>query len=228
VVVGDIDPEGGGETVRVIKNAGGEASFVQTDVGRVEDVRRLVEAAVDLYGKLNILWNHAGVPGPGDLEMTEEAEFDRSMAINVKGGFFATKFAVPHMKKAGSGSIVFTASVSALRASPSSPSYSLAKGALIPLTLSLAANLGPHNIRTNCICPGPIHTPMLQVFLNRAGSQESGVVENAIKSLEQKSPMGRLAKPEDVAYAALFLVSDEASHINGVILQVDGGMIAKC
>jgi len=227
VIVGDIDPRGGAETVKSIRDAGGEASFVQTDVGKVEDVRKLVQTAVDIYGKLNILWNHAGIPGPGNLEVTGEAEFDRTMAINLKGGFFATKFAVPHMKEAGTGSILFTASVSALRASPGSPSYSLSKGGLIPLTLSLAVSLGPYNIRANCICPAPMYTPMLPAFLNRGESKENGFVEHAIKALEQKSPMGRLATPEDVAYAALFLVSDEASFINGVILQIDGGMIAR-
>ncbi len=127
VIVGDIDPKGGEETVQMITGEGGEASFVQTDVAKVEDVRKLVEAAVDLYGKLNILWNHAGIPGPGKLEDTEEAEFDRTMTINLKGGFFATKFAVPHMKKAGGGSILFTGSVMALRASPHSPSYSMTR-----------------------------------------------------------------------------------------------------
>ena len=227
VIAGDIDPIGGEETVKIIRDSGGEASFVHTDVGKVEDVRNLVETAVDLYGKLNILWNHAGIPGPGTLEATEEADFDRAMAINVKGGFFATKFAVPHMKKAGSGSVLFTASVSALRASPNSPSYSLAKGGLIPFTLSLAVYLGPHNIRANCICPAPMYTPMLPVFLDRAKSMGKGFIEDTIKTLEQRSPMGRLAKPEDVANAALFLVSDEASYINGVILQVDGGMVVK-
>lgn len=227
VVIGDIAPKGGGETVKIIRDAGGEASFVQTDVGKIEDVRKLVETTVNLYGKLNILWNHAGIPGPANLEGTEEVEFDRAMAINVKGGFFATKFAIPHMKKAGSGSILFTASVSALRASPNSPSYSLTKGALIPLTLSLAVSLGPYNIRTNCICPAPMYTPMLPVFLDRSGSKGNQFIENTIKVLEEKVPMGRLAKAEDVAYAALFLASDEACYINGVILPVDGGWVAR-
>jgi len=105
----------------MVKDAGGEASFGRTGAGKVEDMRKLIESAVDLYGKLNILWNHAGIPGPGSLETTKEAEFDRTMEINVKGGFFAAKFAVPHMIKAGSGSIVFTGSVGSLRASPGTP-----------------------------------------------------------------------------------------------------------
>jgi NAD(P)-dependent dehydrogenase (short-subunit alcohol dehydrogenase family) len=227
VVVGDIDPKGGSETVSIVKDAGGEASFVRTDIAKVEDVKELVETTVKVYGKLNILWNHAGIPGPGSLESTEEDEFDRAMAINIKGGFFAAKFAVPHMTKAGGGSILFTASISALRASPTSPTYSLSKGALVPLTMSLAASLGPHNIRTNCICPGPIHTPMLEGFLNRSGNTDPGFMENITKMVEQKSPLGRLAHAEDVAYAALYLASDEASYVNGVIFPVDGGMIVK-
>ena len=227
VVVGDIDPEGGTETVNLVKDEGGEASFVQTDVGKVEDLRRLVEKTIDLYGKLNVLWNHAGIPGPGGLEDVEEADFDKAIAVNTKSGFFATKFAIPHIKKAGNGSILFTASIAALRASPVSPTYSLTKAALISLTLSLAAYLGPNNIRANCICPGPIYTPMLEKFINRAGIKEPGFVENAIKGFEQKSPLGRLATAEDIASAALYLASDNASYVNGVIFPVDGGLIVK-
>jgi NAD(P)-dependent dehydrogenase (short-subunit alcohol dehydrogenase family) len=227
VVVGDINPEGGQETALMVKNAGGEASFVQIDIGNIKDVRKLVEFAADTYGRLDILWNHAGVPGPGSLEMTEEEEFDRTLNINIKGGFFASKFSIPHMIKSGGGAILFTASVSALRASPTSPTYALSKGALVPLTMSLAVTLGPHNIRTNCICPAPIHTPMLEGFLNRGKNPDPSFVDNITKRLEESNPLGRIAKAEDVAYAALYLVSDEASFVNGVILPVDGGMIAK-
>jgi NAD(P)-dependent dehydrogenase (short-subunit alcohol dehydrogenase family) len=227
VVVGDISSEGGRETVRMVKETGGEASFVQTDISNVEQVHKLVESAANIYGKLDILWNHAGIPGPGSLDMTEEEEFDRTLDINIKGGFFASKFSVPHMIKAGGGSILFTASVSALRASPTSPTYALSKGALIPLTMSLAVTLGPHNIRTNCLCPAPIYTPMLEGFLNRGKNTDPKFVENITKSLEERNPLGRIAKAQDVAYAALYLVSDEASFVNGVILPVDGGMIVK-
>jgi NAD(P)-dependent dehydrogenase (short-subunit alcohol dehydrogenase family) len=227
VVVADIDPEGGKESVGIVKDAGGEAFFVQTDVTRVEQVKNMVETAAKVYGKLDILWNHAGIPGPGSLESTEEEEFDRTLSLNVKGGFFATKYAVPHMIKTGGGSILFTASISALRASPTSPTYALSKGALVPLTMSLAASLGPHKIRTNCICPGPIHTPMLEGFLNRGGVTDPEFMENVIKMAEQKCPLGRLTYAEDVAYAALYLASDEAAYVNGVIFPVDGGMIVK-
>ena len=227
VVVGDIDSKGGKETVKIIKDRGDEAVFVQVDVGKVDDVRRLIETAVEAYGKINVLWNHAGIPGPGILEETDETEFDRAMSVNIKGGFFATKFSVPHMKKAGGGSIIFTASTSALRASPFSPSYALSKGGLIPFTMSLAAYLGPYGIRANCICPGMIDSPMARVFIDRTGRMKEEDLENALKASAKNSPLGRRAVPEDIAYAALFLASDEASYINGVILPVDGGMIVK-
>ena len=228
VVAGDIDLKGGEETARLVQNEGGEGSFIQVDCGQVDDMRRLVHQAVKKYGRLNILWNHAGIPGPGTLETTEEADFDRAMAVNIKGGFFATKFAVPYLKEAGGGSIIFTASISALRASPWSPSYSLAKGGLIPLTMSLAIYLGPHNIRVNCICPAGIDTPMLRVFIDRGGKLKGGAMENALKDLSVKSPVGRLANAEDVAKVALFLASDEAAYVNGVAIPVDGGKSARC
>jgi NAD(P)-dependent dehydrogenase (short-subunit alcohol dehydrogenase family) len=227
VVVGDLDSKAGEETVRLVKNAGGEATFVKVDCGKVEEVRKLIEAAVKTYGKIQILWNHAGIPGPGPLEETEEAEFDKAMAVNVKGGFFASKFAVPYIKKAGGGSIIFTASVSALRASTWSPSYALAKGGLIPFTMSLATALAPHNIRVNCICPGSIDTPMLRVFIDRAGKLKGAALEEAVKERSKKNPLMRAAKPEEIANVALFFASDESSYVNGVALPVDGGRIAS-
>ncbi len=223
VVIGDIDPAGGEETVHLVSKAGGKASFLRVDCGQVEDMRRLIELAGNEYGRIDILWNHAGIPGPGTLESTEEADFDRAMGVNIKGGFFATKFAVPWMKKAGGGSILFTASISALRASPWSPSYSLFKGGLIPLTMSLAIYLGPHNIRVNCLCPAGIDTPMLRVFIDRPGQLKGEAMDNAIRDLSAKSPLGRLATAEDVAHVALFLVSDEAAYLNGLAIPIDGG-----
>ena len=179
------------------------------------------------YGRLNILWNHAGIPGPGTLETTEEEAFDRAMAINVKGCFFASKFAVPHMKQSGGGAILFTSSVSGLRASPWSPSYSLAKGGLVTLTMSLAVYLAAHNIRVNCICPGSIDSPMSRVFIDRSGTLKGEALENALRENAKKAPMNRMAKPEEIANLALFLASDESSFITGASVPIDGGKIAK-
>ena len=147
VVIADIDPKGGAETVKMIKNSGGDAIFVQIDAGKVKDIRRLIDTTIDSYGAINILWNHAGVPGPGVIfEEIDEEGFDMLLAVNMKGGFFATQFAVPYMKKAGGGSIIFTSSGAALKAGMYSPAYSLTKGGLVSLTFSLAAYLGPYNI----------------------------------------------------------------------------------
>jgi NAD(P)-dependent dehydrogenase (short-subunit alcohol dehydrogenase family) len=227
VVVADINPEAGVNTVKMVKEKGGEATFVHVDVGQVAEVRKLIETTVHKYGQLNILWNHAGIPGPGKLEDTEEADFDKSLAVNVKGGFFATKYAAPHMKKAGGGSVIFTASTSALRASPWSPSYAAAKGGLIPLTMSLAVYLGPNNIRVNCICPGIIDSPMARVFVDRTGLIAKDVVEKAIEDFSKKVPLVKNATPMDIANVALFLASDEAAFVNGVIIPVDGGVITR-
>jgi NAD(P)-dependent dehydrogenase (short-subunit alcohol dehydrogenase family) len=227
IVVGDIDPKAGLETVGMVREKGGEATFIEIDAGRVEDMRRLIDTTVKTYGKLDILWNHAGIPGPGKLEDTEEADYDRAMNVNNKAGFFATKFAVPYLKKAKGGSIIFTASTVALRASPWSPSYAMAKGGLVPLTMSLAVYLAPYNIRANCICPGGIDSPMLRVFVDRTRAMGSEGREKAIEEVAKKVPMGRNAKPEEIAYVALFLASDEASYVTGAIIPVDGGLIAK-
>jgi len=228
VVVGDMDPKGGEETVRMVKKAGGEASLIQVDCSQVKDMRRLVDEAVKIYGRLNILWNHAGTPGPGSLESTEEVDFDKSMAVNIKGGFFATKFAAPYIKESGGGAILFTASISALRASPYSPSYSLFKGGLISLTMSLAIYLAPHNIRVNCICPAGIDSPMLRVFVDRTGKIKGEAMEKTIKDIASKYPLGRMATPEDIARVALFLASEESNFMTGVAIPVDGGKIAGC
>jgi len=224
VVVGDIAVQAGEETVKMIKEAGGEAIFVQIDAGKVEDMRRLINMTMDAYAKIDILWNHAGIPGPGPIEETDEIEFDKTMNVNSRGAFFATQFAIPFMKKARKGSIIFTSSTSAVRGSPWSPFYSMSKGGLISLTMSLAVYLGPFNIRTNCICPCIIDSPMGRVFVDRSGKLDA---ESLIKAYGERVPMGRPCLPEDVAYAALFLASDEASFINGVILPVDGGLIVK-
>jgi NAD(P)-dependent dehydrogenase (short-subunit alcohol dehydrogenase family) len=227
VAVGDIDPKGGQETVKLVKEAGGEAIFVPVDCGKVADMRKLIDTTIETYGRLNILWNHAGIPGPGTLETTEEEAFDRAMSINVKGCFFACKFAVPHIKQSGGGAILFTSSVAGLRGSPRSPSYSLAKGGLVTLTMSLAVYLAAQNIRVNCICPGSIDSPMIRVFIDRSRNLKGEAVEKAVRENAKNAPMGRMANPQEIANLALFLLSDESSFITGTSVTIDGGKIAK-
>jgi len=147
------------------------------------------------------------------------------MEINVKGGFFASKFAIPEMRKQGKGSIVFTSSISGIVGSMFSANYSASKGAVVNMTRGLAIKLAPENIRVNCICPGPIDTPMLPQFCSRPG--EEHLLEENMKKLAGVVPMGRVGKPEEIANAALFLASDESSYVTGVILPVDGGTVAR-
>lgn len=221
VVVADIDPAKGQNTVKLIKDAGGDATFVIADVTNMADMEKIVKTAVDTYGKLNILFNHAGSAGPMGLEGVSEEEWRACLDVNTKGAFFITKFAVPEMRKAGGGSIIFTASGGGIRGSAFSPAYSLAKGGIVALSRSLALVLVGDDIRVNCICPGLVDTPMLPEFYGPGTLEEKQPkMQQAVKAI----PLGRLAQPEEIATVALFLASDEASYVTGTTLPVDGGL----
>jgi NAD(P)-dependent dehydrogenase (short-subunit alcohol dehydrogenase family) len=224
VVVVDINDEGGRETVRLIKNEGGEAFYIHTDVGIVAELERMIKTAVDTYGKLNIFWHNAGNAGPGRIERTSEADFDRTLAIHVKGGFFGSKFAIPEIKKSGGGSILFTTSGSAYKPSPGSPTYSIAKAGLSILSRCLAVQLGRDNIRVNCLAPASNKTGLSAAFMSR----DPDLIDPKVmeKKLLENTPMGRHGEVEEAARAALYLVSDDASFVTGAVLPVDGGMLA--
>ncbi|MFC1967513.1 SDR family NAD(P)-dependent oxidoreductase [Chloroflexota bacterium] len=225
VLVADINDQGGEETVRLVKEAGGEASYIHTDVGVVAEVEKMVQAAVKTYGKLNIFWSNAGNEGGGPIEITTEEIFDLTMNIHVKGGFFGAKFAIPEIIKSGGGSILYTGSASGLKPSRVSPSYSVAKAGLAMLTRSLAMALAKKNIRVNYIAPGVVATPLWPRFQSRNPESEGPEVEE--KHILEATPMGRFGQPEDMAQAALYLVSEEAAFVTGAILAVDGGLSAR-
>lgn len=219
VVIADIDDDGGNAVVNEITGNGGDAIYVHTDVTSADEVRQLVEKTIRKYGKIDILFNNAGNPGKScPIEEVEEELWDKVLAVNTKAIFLGAKFVVPHMKKQGGGVILNTASVSADRPRPQFSAYTSSKGAAVVLTKSLAIELAPFKIRVNCINPVAADTPMLSSFtpVGKDPNEFRKVFESTI-------PMGRLAVPEDVAYAALFLSSDEASLVTGVALQVDGG-----
>ncbi|MEW6142805.1 MAG: SDR family oxidoreductase [Chloroflexota bacterium] len=225
VAIADINDKDSKETVRMIQDAGGKAMFIHTDVSAVPQLERMVRTTVDGFGKLTIFFHNAGIAGPGVLETTAEEDYDRCMAINLKAGFFGARFAVPEIRKAGGGSILFTSSGLGLRPSPQSPVYSLTKAGLIMLTRSLAVSLARENIRVNAICPGPVsETPIWQDFVNRVPGTNAD--EYGRKSLEGR-PIARFGTAEEIARAALFLVSPENSYITGVALPVDGGGVAR-
>jgi 3-oxoacyl-[acyl-carrier protein] reductase len=218
VAVAELNPESGNETVEKIKAAGGEAFFVKTDVGVESDIENMVNATVEKYGKLNILYNNAGYPQLSKpFETIDNEEWSRMMDINARSVFWGSKHALEPLKKAGNGVILSTASVAGVMPRPGSSAYATSKGAVITLTKVLANELGKFNIRVNTILPGPTETPMLPKFMKQYDETILDIIRSTL-------PLGRLVKPEDIANAALFLASDEAAAITAVILEVDSGL----
>lgn len=225
VVVSDIDQDKGEDTVKAISGAGGEAIFVKADAAKVSDMEDMIKAAVGAYKKLNILFNNAGMPGAFKLEGVSENDWQKCIEVNTKGAFFATKFAAPEMRKTGGGSVIFTASTAGLFGSSFSPVYSLAKGGIVNLTRALALLLAPENIRVNCVCPSLVDTPMAPGFMGPGTAEDKRATQEMF--LKSAVPMGRIAQPEEVGKAVLFLASDDASFVTGAALPVDGGFTAR-
>jgi NAD(P)-dependent dehydrogenase (short-subunit alcohol dehydrogenase family) len=224
VAVVDIDFKGGEETVKIIAESGGEAFFKQLDVTDLPNLKKIIKDTANKYGRLDIIWNHAGIPGAGGFGTISEKEFDEAMDINTKSAFFGAQYFSEIVKDTSEGgSIIFTSSVSGVRGSPMSPLYSTCKGALVTLARSLAKLLGKYNIRVNVIAPGIANTPMRFDFLTRT-SQDN--YDDNLNMLLKQVSLGRLVDPKEVAYAALFFASDESAFVTGTTLWVDGGYIA--
>jgi NAD(P)-dependent dehydrogenase (short-subunit alcohol dehydrogenase family) len=217
----------GEETLRLVKEAGGEGIFVAGDVRNAADVSRIIATAVSTYGRLDILVNNASVgysyPGSmDDLVNTPEADWDDVVSINLKSVYLMSKAAIPEMRKAGGGSIVNVASIGGLNGMLDAHAYSAAKGGVVNLTKSMAVTYGPENIRTNCLAPGGIDTPMIA---SRMADVNALLADPATASMI--SPMGRVGTADEMAKALLYFASDEASYTNGAILVVDGGSTAS-
>ncbi|TAL47941.1 SDR family oxidoreductase [archaeon] len=209
VVVADVN-EKGREVVQQIVSNGGEAIFVKTDVSRGHDVKRMIDKTVEAFGKIDILFNNAGIFEGGSVDQTTEENWDMIISINLKSVYICSKFAMPHLLKSN-GAIVNTASVYGLEGGPGAAAYCASKSGVVGLTRAMAVDCAP-KVRVNCICPGPIDTPMLRTL-----SAED------IKSMESQIPLKRIGKPEEVANVALFLASDEASYVTGAAYTVDAG-----
>lgn len=213
----DRDQENGRETVRLIQEAGGEAAFVYADLCSEDDVRAAVEETVRRYGRLDVLVNNAGIVVMGGATHTSLEDWDRVQAVNLRGAFLCAKHAIPHMQRQGGGAIVSVASIGGLVAVPVHAAYNAAKSGLIGLTRQIAVDYGPDNIRANVVCPTATDTPLIR---------KAGANDQSLKALAQMHPLRRLSRPEDIAYAALFLASDEAQCITGAVLPVDAGWTA--
>lgn len=198
---------------------------VQADLSRPDEVRRSINEAARKLGGVDILWAHAGTPGPGGVENLDLAEYQRAIDLNVTSAVLAAGEVVAHMRKRGGGSIIFTASVSGLVGSMFSPVYSAAKFAIVGLTKSLAMRFAADRVRVNVVCPGLADTPMKIGFTGRSGDVAEAEANQA--RLLAMVPMGRLCRAEEAAHAALWLASDDASFVTGVALPVDGGFTAR-
>ncbi|MEE9324122.1 MAG: glucose 1-dehydrogenase [Dehalococcoidia bacterium] len=212
--------EKGKETVEAIKRAGGDALFVRMDVTREDEVKRGIGAAVETYGKLNILFSNAGIwpPEGTPLETLGEEEWDRVMDINLKGMFLCSKHAVPRMREAGGGSIIMTASTSSFVADPLDNVYCASKGGVVMLAKAMALEFAPANIRVNCVAPGSIDTPMMHAQLALADDPEELRLQWA-----SRHALNRFGRPEEIAQGVLFLASDDSSFVTGTVLSIDGG-----
>jgi NAD(P)-dependent dehydrogenase (short-subunit alcohol dehydrogenase family) len=219
VVVAEFSEPAGNETVRLVTQAGGVASFVQADVSREPSAKAMVEHAMDTYGRLDVLYNNAGVMPEADHSVidTDADTWDLVMAVNVRGVFLACKHAIPRMVEGGSGSIINIASfVALLGCSVPQDAYTASKGAILSLTRSLAVQFAPNGVRSNAICPGPVETPLLMDWLVKD--------EEAKRIRLARNPTGRFGKPEEIVHLAVYLASDESRWTNGASLVVDGGI----
>lgn len=214
LVLGDMNAEGG---EAVAKEIGREAVFVATDVTKIEQVEALVQTAVDRFGRIDVLFNNAGIGTYGQTPDTDPAMWHLVIDVDLHSVFYGCRAAIPHFRKAGGGAIVNTASISGLFGDYGLAAYNAAKGAVVNYTRTLAIDHGGENIRANAVCPGPIDTPLAGPLIAHPGISEE---------YKKTIPMGRVGKPEEVAAAVAFLASDDASYINGAMLTVDGGVTA--
>ncbi|MSR84020.1 MAG: glucose 1-dehydrogenase [Candidatus Latescibacteria bacterium] len=220
IAVADLVPQGGEETVRLVQAEGGRALFVQVDVARVADCERMVRGAEEAFGKLDVLFNNAGIShiDDGDAVSTEEGVWDLTMQVNLKGVFLGCKYGIPALRRAGGGSIINTASfVALLGAATPQLAYTASKGGVLALTRELAVVHAREKIRVNALCPGPLRTELLMKYLDTEEKRQRRLVH---------IPMGRFGEAIEIARAALFLASDESSYLTGATFSVDGGITA--
>jgi NAD(P)-dependent dehydrogenase (short-subunit alcohol dehydrogenase family) len=221
LVIADMNVDGGQQTVHMITEQGGDATFVRVDVSHAAEVQAMISKAVETYGRLDFAHNNAGILGTPFIDMTEctEAEWNQIMNINLKGVWLCMKYEIPQMLQQGGGAIVNTASGAGLVGSAAFPIYDASKHGVVGLTKSAALQYAKRGIRGNAVCPGVIRTPMSQQGIDANPQfEESAITRN---------PSGRFGKPEEIAEAVVWLCSDAASFVTGHAMSVDGGSLAQ-
>jgi len=222
VAVVDIDKRSSNAVTKTIINKGGEAYAFHADVSLAYSCQSMINEVTKHFGGVDILFNNAGIPMPKTIEQLSEEDWDRTLTINLKSTFLCTKFAIPKIVKKGGGAILNMSSMTAITGSRGQVAYSVSKAGIVSFTKCMALELAHLNIRVNCICPGFTNTPMLKKFFRHWFPNEEER-EKIIHSTRAKSVLNRYATPLEIAKAALFLVSDDASFITGQALIVDGG-----
>jgi NAD(P)-dependent dehydrogenase (short-subunit alcohol dehydrogenase family) len=228
VAVVDVDDAAVAAVVNEIAAAGGKAKGIVADLREDANAQRIVRETANAFGGLDFVWNHLGHPGPASVEGIEMADFDLAVDLNLRSQIVTTEAALPELRARGGGSLLYTASTSGLVGSQFSPVYSAVKFGVVGFVRALAKRVAKDGIRVNAICPGATDTPMLRVFVARPDQQSTlgRDPEELVRQRAGQNPMGRPGRPEEIANAALFLISDEASFITGAALPVDGGTTA--
>jgi NAD(P)-dependent dehydrogenase (short-subunit alcohol dehydrogenase family) len=216
----DLDSDGINTLVKEIRSTGGTAEAIVADVSSAADVERCVQTSLGRFGRIDILFNNAGIVVPGRIHEVSEADWDRSMDVNVKSMYLMCRSVVPLFQKQRSGVILNTSSAVVLRTVTNRAVYTAAKGAVLSLTRSMALDYVKEGIRVNCLCPGTVDTPSFRQRLEALG----GDVGTTRKQFEARQPMGRLGTAEEIAEAALYLVSDAAAFVTGGVFPIDGGL----
>jgi NAD(P)-dependent dehydrogenase (short-subunit alcohol dehydrogenase family) len=220
IMIADYVPEGAERTVKMIKDAGGTASCVAADVAVAAQVEMMVKKTVETYGRIDGAYNNAGIEGRmADTVDSTEENFDRTIAINLKGVWLCMKYEIPQMLKQGGGAIVNTASIAGLVSFVNMSAYVASKHGVIGLTKTAALEYAQKNIRVNCVNPGVINTPMVARLVDSGGMNES--------DLTRGEPVGRMGKPEEIGEGVIWLLSDASSFVTGHSLVIDGGWIAQ-